>query len=126
MKAIHNFFYIFRISSAVKHKTLYKKLEKLIDLNNQIMLAAHLCPYCDQILNMKTDWYLGLSELNDDFYFKLILSEETMNESMNESFHKYFIRKKFDAFCKSLSIIKQTLNSSINIIEINHFMKILA
>lgn len=96
----------------LKKRMLYEKRDQ-----------TELRPNCDQILNLKADWYMCLPDLKYDFYFRQLLSEEAMTVSIDENFHKYFIRKKLEVLYNSLSIVEQNLSSDINVFELKEILE---
>jgi hypothetical protein len=80
-------------------------------------------PDCQKILSEKHEWTLGFSDLKDVNYFKDIIKEKSKTESVEECFHRFFVKKKFEIFYKSLSIVKQNIDKDITNHEINELWK---
>lgn len=105
----------FRISSLDNQKIVCKKFEKLIALKKLMTKyeEVDLRPHCEEILNVKKDWYLGLHEFKEEINFRQILSKDTIIYSIDESFAKYFIRQKLEVLHKAFSVLKNNFSSAI-------------
>jgi hypothetical protein len=67
-------------------------------------------PKCEEILREMFEWSLNLQQLNEFSQLKDFLSKETKYISMDESFHKYFIREKVKHLIKGLNLVKNEIN----------------
>ncbi len=110
---------IYSSNNSITDNTIKQKTKKLVEMKEQMKSDDEdVRPDCQQILNEKHGWTLGFAALKDVNYFKEIIKEKSKTESLEECFHRFFVKKKFEIFYKSLSIVKQNIDKDITNHEI--------
>jgi hypothetical protein len=86
-------FLIIRCIDAKAEDLIQRKISKLNEIRDQLLSSdKSLRPNCAQILNENSEWILCLNEMKNDNEFKRIISNKNKTQSLEESFHCYFIR----------------------------------
>jgi hypothetical protein len=81
------FYYSFdeNLLISLKYNILKRMFHEMMSINIEIR------PDCDQIIRSKRSWAIGFNEFKNN----LQLKEYSEVQSIDESFHKYFIQQKF-------------------------------
>ncbi len=72
---------------------LTRKYPEIFNLMNAMIAPKiKIRPDCKDVLDKRNLWLLEIDEMNNDINLKEILNEDS---SIEDSFHKYFLQKKF-------------------------------
>jgi hypothetical protein len=80
------------INPILKHKFDYLR-DSIIKMKDARKI---LRPSCEQILKSEEQWILKPDEIKSNPVFNIYMESSNINISINDSFHKFFLRKKLE------------------------------
>jgi hypothetical protein len=107
---IFRFFY-YSFDENLLNSSKYNKLKRIFTEMKSINIEIR--PDCDQILRSKQFWAIDFNEFKNDIQLK----EYSEVQSIDESFHKYFIQQKlkYNKNVSNLSLVDSLKRSLRNI-----------
>jgi hypothetical protein len=81
-------FFYYSFDENLSNSSKYNKLKRMF--NEMKSINIEIRPDCDQILRSKQFWAIHFKEFKNDIQLK----EYSEVQSIDESFHKYFIQQK--------------------------------
>jgi hypothetical protein len=91
-----NFLVYSVLFSIIGEKTKYDKIYEIFERMCSLMTKNR--PKCDILLEEKHLWSIEFKFIRNDPVFDLLIKEKRRNQSIDDCFYSYFIRKKSQNF----------------------------